>query len=83
VVEDGGIVTDARLALNAVGPHPMRSRQAEQVLVGKPFTPEVVQEAARAAAEECEPFTDAVASADYRRRMVDVFTRRTLEKIAG
>jgi CO/xanthine dehydrogenase FAD-binding subunit len=83
VVEDGGKITDARLALNGVGPFPMRARRAEQALIGNQMTDEVIREAARLAAEESEPFTDAIASADYRRRMVDVFVRRTLEKIAG
>ena len=83
VVEDGGKVEDARLALNAVGPHPMRAKRAEQALVGNRMDADTIQHVARIAAEECEPFTDAIASADYRRRMVEVFVRRTLEKIAG
>lgn len=78
---DGTRVVDARLALNAVGPHPMRASHAEQALTGATLDEATIRTAASAAAEECEPFDDAVASAWYRRKMVDVFVRRVLEEM--
>jgi CO/xanthine dehydrogenase FAD-binding subunit len=42
---------------------------------------EIIAAAAAAAAEESKPFTDAVASEQYRRRMVEVFVRRALGKL--
>lgn len=83
LVLDDVRVTDARLALNAVGPHPIRATEAEAALVGSTLNDDTIATAAAAAAEECEPFTDAVASEWYRRRMVDVYVRRTLAQIAG
>jgi carbon-monoxide dehydrogenase medium subunit len=83
VVAEGGRVADARLALNAVGPYPMRARRSELALIGNRLDDETIREAARLAAEDCQPFTDAIASAEYRRRMVAVFVRRTLEKITA
>jgi CO/xanthine dehydrogenase FAD-binding subunit len=80
---DRGRVTDARLALNGVGQHPMRARQAEAALVGSALDKAAMAKAAEAAAAECEPFDDAVASAWYRRKMVDVFVRRALAQVAG
>jgi CO/xanthine dehydrogenase FAD-binding subunit len=80
---DGETVVDARLALNAVGPHPLRATKAERVLIGTALDPTVVAQAATAAAEECEPFTDAIASEWYRRKMVDVYVRRALAQLAG
>jgi CO/xanthine dehydrogenase FAD-binding subunit len=80
---DGRTVKDARLALNAVGPHPVRARDAERSLVGSKLDETSIAAAADAAAEGCEPFTDAVASEWYRRKMAAVYVRRTLEKIAG
>ncbi|MCS7259662.1 MAG: FAD binding domain-containing protein [Anaerolineae bacterium] len=83
VVVEAGKVVDAHLALNAVGPHPIRARRAEQVLRGAPLNAATIAEAAREAAAECEPFTDAIATDWYRRRMTEVFVRRALERIMG
>ncbi len=80
---EGGIVQDARLALNAVGPHPFRATAAEEKLVGKPLDEATIASAAEAAAQESQPFTDAIASEWYRRKMVQVFVGRVLDEIAG
>jgi aerobic carbon-monoxide dehydrogenase medium subunit len=79
---NGDRVADARIALGAVGPHPIRARGAEGVIVGSSLGPEVIASAAAAAAEECEPFTDAIATDWYRRRMVAVHVARALEQLA-
>ncbi len=78
---DGGRVADARIALGAVGPHPIRSMEAERVLVGSSLSPDAVAAAADAAAEGCEPFTDGIATDWYRRRMARVFVARALEQL--
>ena len=83
VVLEADKVSDARIALNAVASHPIRAYQAEKALVGSSFDEAAIAAAASAAAEECEPFTDAIASEWYRRKMVPVYVRRTLEKISG
>ncbi len=83
VVEAGGKVTQARLALNGVGPHPLRAKKAEAALVGSALSAEAIAAAAQAASEECEPFTDAVASEWYRRRMAGVMVKRALSRLAG
>ncbi len=82
VLFEGAKVTAARIALNAVGPHPLRARQAEAVLLGKTLDEASITAAAAAAAAECEPFTDAIATEWYRRKMVAVYVRRALEGIA-
>jgi len=79
----GNQVTDALIALNAVGPHPIRAYQAEKALMGKSLNQVSIAAAAAAAAEECQPFTDAIASEWYRRKMASVYVRRTLEKISA
>jgi CO/xanthine dehydrogenase FAD-binding subunit len=78
---DDGICTDARVALGAAGPHASRARSAEAILVGQPFDAWHIAAAAEAAMAECEPFTDALAGAWYRRRMVGVYVRRALESL--
>lgn len=84
VLMAGEQVKEARLALNAVGPHPLRATKAEAVLVKAGRLDEgAITAAAGAAAEECEPFTDAIASEWYRRKMVGVYVKRALAQIAG
>jgi CO/xanthine dehydrogenase FAD-binding subunit len=75
-------VADARIALGAVGPHPVRARQAERLLVGTNLGPDAIAAAGAAAAEGSEPFTDGIATDWYRRRMVGLFVGRALEQLA-
>jgi CO/xanthine dehydrogenase FAD-binding subunit len=74
-------IADARIALGAVGPHPIRARQAEALLVGTSLAGEAIAVAAEAAAEACEPFTDGIATEWYRRRMVRLLVGRALEQL--
>lgn len=83
LVVDGKRVKDARIGLNGVGPHPLRARQAEATLIGATLDEQAIANAASAAAAECDPFTDAIASDWYRREMVNVFVRRALTHIAA
>ena len=79
----GGAVAEARIALGAAGPHPLRAHGAEAALAGGPLDAESIAAAARAAMEDCDPPGDALASAWYRRKMVGVFVRRALERLGG
>jgi CO/xanthine dehydrogenase FAD-binding subunit len=79
VIDEAGMVTDARIALGAAGPHPLRARQAEAALLGQPLDDTNIAAAAAAAQAECDPPTDALATEWYRRRMVGVYVRRALE----
>jgi carbon-monoxide dehydrogenase medium subunit len=73
-----GICSDARIVLGAVAPKPMRATRAEAVIRGKQGKNEVIKEVAEAASEEARPISDVRCSADYRREMVKVLTRRAL-----
>ena len=79
----GKQVKQARLALNAVGPHPLRARQAEAVLTGAKLDQATIAAAAEAAMQEVEPYTDTVASEWYRRKMAGLYVSRALYQIAG
>jgi CO/xanthine dehydrogenase FAD-binding subunit len=79
---DGNVVADARIALGAVGPHPIRARDAERVLVGTSLGADAIAAAGAAAAQGCEPFTDGIATEWYRRRMTGLFVSRALEQLA-
>jgi CO/xanthine dehydrogenase FAD-binding subunit len=82
VTEADRTVGTARIALGAAGPHPLRARQAEAALLGRPLDPSSIATAAAAAQAECDPPTDALATDWYRRRMVGVYVRRALESLA-
>jgi carbon-monoxide dehydrogenase medium subunit len=69
----------ARIALGSVGPTPLRSPSAESVLIGRKPTEALFVQAADAATRDCTPILDFRGSAQYRRDMVSVLTRRTLE----
>jgi carbon-monoxide dehydrogenase medium subunit len=79
---DGNVVADARIALGAVGPHPIRARDAERLLLGTSLGADALAAAAAAAAQGCEPFTDGIATEWYRRRMTSLFVSRALEQLA-
>jgi carbon-monoxide dehydrogenase medium subunit len=73
-----GVCSKARIALAAVAPVPLRARPAEQALEGQPVTPEAIERAAELAVDVARPISDQRGSADYRRHLVRVLTRRTL-----
>ena len=67
-----------RIALGAVAPTVIRARAAEACLEGRALTPEAMAEAGRIAVDEARPIDDFRASADYRRDLIAVLTRRAL-----
>jgi carbon-monoxide dehydrogenase medium subunit len=73
-----GRCTKARIALAAVAPTPVRAMSAERLLEGHPVTPDLIERAAHAAVEAARPISDQRGSADFRRHLVQVLTRRTL-----
>ena len=77
-LDTDGTVTDARLALGAVAPVPMRATEAEALLAGQALTDELLQEVGATAAREAKPIDDLRASAEYRRHLVSVLTQRAL-----
>jgi CO/xanthine dehydrogenase FAD-binding subunit len=83
VITENGRTRDVRIALGAVGPHPIRAIKAEAALSGSSLDAAAIKTAASVAAAECEPFTDPIASADFRRKMVGVYVRRALEQAAA
>lgn len=75
-----GTCQDVRIGLGSVGMTPIRARQAEAVLRGQRITPGLMRQAGEAAMGEVDPLDDFRGSADYKRQMAGVFTRRALER---
>jgi xanthine dehydrogenase small subunit len=79
----GGIVVDPRIAFGAMAKTPMRSHGAENALAGVALTAESIEQAARMAAEETSPPTDAIASGWYRKTVLPVHLRRLLQEVSS
>jgi carbon-monoxide dehydrogenase medium subunit len=74
-----GIVTEAAVAIAALAPIIHRVVEAENALVGTDGNPGAIEAAAKAAAAAARPIGDVRASADYRRAMAAVITRRATQ----
>ena len=76
-----GRIRSARIGLTGATPHAVRLTNVERALAGQSLSEETVAAAARLAGTDlAEVNTDIHASEDYRRAMIQVFTRRALER---
>ena len=73
-------ILSARIALGAVAPTPLFVEEAGVFLAGKEITPENIQEAAKIAQATARPISDLRGTAEYRKHLCEVLTRRALEK---
>jgi len=73
-------VASARVALGSVAPRPIRADNTEAFLAGKELTDEVIAEAGKVSSGDANPISDQRASAEYRRQMMPVLTRRSLTR---
>lgn len=73
-----GKFTSARISLASVAPTPLLVEEAGEALVGQPVSEGVIQKAADLAKAAAKPITDMRGTADYRRHLCDVLTRRAL-----
>ncbi len=69
----------ARICLGAVAPTPIRATEAEEALTGKPSSHELFDQAAELAQAAARPISDTRGSAEFRRHLVGVMTKRCLE----
>jgi carbon-monoxide dehydrogenase medium subunit len=79
----GEVVEDVRVGLTNMGSVPLRASAVEEALRGQAVTRENLAAAAERAAEGTDPPADLNASADYKRHLARVLTRRALEEAAG
>jgi carbon-monoxide dehydrogenase medium subunit len=75
---DGDTITDAGIALAAVGaPHNVGAA-TEAAIRGRSAHEETFEMAASTASQECEPYTDQRGPADYKRALAGELTKRAL-----
>jgi carbon-monoxide dehydrogenase medium subunit len=75
---EGGKVSAARVAVTGAGPVAVRQSASESALVGSSGDAAAIDAAAAAAGEDMEYLGDIHASAEYRKAMVKVYTKRAL-----
>jgi aerobic carbon-monoxide dehydrogenase medium subunit len=78
-----GSCEDVRIGLTNMGSTPLRAAAAEEALRGGGLDADAIARAAEQAAEGTEPPADLNASADYKRHLARVLTRRALEQAAA
>jgi carbon-monoxide dehydrogenase medium subunit len=75
-LDGSGVCTAARVALAAVGPTPLIAADAANALVGSRLDENALARAADAATAAARPIDDKRGTADYRRAMAGVLTKR-------
>lgn len=83
VVLKGDKIADARIAMGAVAPTPLRASKCESMLKGKAPNEELFARVAEEAAAEAKPISDLRGSEEYRRDIVAILTARALRESAA
>ena len=78
-----GKCIEARIALGAVAPKPIRAYQTEAFLKNKVITEEIIESCCKHITKEISPITDIRASADYRRDMASALLKRLIKQATG
>lgn len=73
-----GPILDARIALGAVAPTPVRAYAAEELLIGQMPSEALFQEAGQTGVGTCSPITDHRGTMEYRCIMIEVLVKRSL-----
>ena len=78
---NNGKFDEVRVALGAVAPTPIRGLKVEETLRGGDISEKAIQKSAELVKMDVHPITDVRASAEYRREMSYVLTKRVIEKV--
>ena len=81
VLDDKDLCQNAKIVLGAVAPTPLEAKKAEEVLIGRKVDDARIEEVAKIASGEARPITDVRGSAEFRREIVKVLTRRAVKLI--
>lgn len=78
-LDERGVCREARIVFLGLGPRPIDARNAAKQIVGAQPTPDAIRAAVEAVDSEIDPSADIHASAEFRRHLAQVLTRRALE----
>ncbi len=76
---DRSSFVSARIAVGAVAPTPLFVREAGEALAGQPVSDETIRRAADLARDAARPISDMRGTAEYRKHLTSVLTRRVVE----
>lgn len=79
--DESGSCRDARIALGAVAPRPIRAYAAEEILRDQVLISEAISRAARLSAEATNPIDDVRSSAAYRKAVAEALVCRLLTQV--
>ncbi len=77
-----GVVAEIRIGLTNVAPTALRARDAEHALSGQPLTDAMLDRAAEAIRQVCDPAEDLRGDAEYKTAMAAEMTRRAIRAAA-
>jgi CO/xanthine dehydrogenase FAD-binding subunit len=80
VDQHGSVIKNARLALTGVWSQSVALAKSAELLAGKPLGEDAIQQIAAAVEAEVSPKGDYRGSAEYRKAMAGVMTRRALQQ---
>ena len=76
---DKSSFVSARIAVGAVAPTPLFVSAAGEALAGEPVSDETIQRAADIARDAARPISDMRGTAEYRKHLTSVLTRRVVQ----
>ncbi len=79
ITREGDFCRDCKIVLGSVAEVPLRTKEAEKILIGKKFEEELVQRASLRASDEIKPIDDIRSTAWYRREVSRVLVRDTIK----
>lgn len=82
-LDGNGRCEDARIVLGGVGSEPHVCKEAQEMLLGKKLTPEIIEAVAEVASKPSRPLDNSDLDHGYRKRMTRVFVTRALRELAG
>ncbi len=82
-VDKKNVCENVRIGLCSVGATAMRAKSVEKSLLGKVVDDKTIEEASQLADEGTDPPSDIHGSAEYRKAMAKVFTKRALKLAFG
>jgi len=80
---EDGLCRDVRIVLGAVASAPLKAREAEEALEGRPLTPEAIAEAAELAYKQAKPLDNTDLVHYYRKRMIRGYVTEALAELAA